>query len=295
MKKVIISIFVLTLIVNGHIFSQNVEFERNVELRGTNLTLNDGTLWITDSTAGSAKVNLIFLDDDSLKIFTNLLNKMELDKHANIRLSNSAGEQLVLVNGSTFNTNLSTLGFSDPGAGAGNFILATEEFQSESSGINGNGASLTMWSPGDQIGGVTAHLIILDEDDFGDGDTNPYNNGAIVAYLNTSGIWTVSDRNKKQNIRKYTSALKTVEAMNAYRYEYEIPHNARSKNSEPIASVGLMAQDIAKLVPEAVNKSAYGDHFINYSMITPILVEAIKEQQTTIKNLSERIASLEQK
>lgn len=180
------------------------------------------------------------------------------------------------------------------GDGEAPFILASREDGFESSGLYGDGDAVTIWSPGDApVGaGVTGHLYILDEDLWND-DANPFNNGALQAYVNTAGTWTVSDRNRKSNIKKYEKALPRIQKMNAYSYEYKLSAKELEKGQVPIAAVGLMAQEIEKIVPEAVNVTTSGEYFVNYNMVTPVLVEAIKEQQELIRKLEARITALE--
>ncbi len=57
--------------------------------------------------------------------------------------------------------------------------------------------------------------------------------------------------------------------------------------------IGLLAQEVAKVLPEAVSKNPEGTLFLNYNTIIPVLTEAIKEQQQTISSQNQRIDKLE--
>ncbi|MDF1550612.1 MAG: secretion protein Por, partial [Bacteroidales bacterium] len=57
--------------------------------------------------------------------------------------------------------------------------------------------------------------------------------------------------------------------------------------------LGLVAQEVEKILPELVSTSPNGYKAIDYSKLTPVLVEAIKEQNTIILNLHDRIDKLE--
>ena len=81
--------------------------------------------------------------------------------------------------------------------------------------------------------------------------------------------------------------------MNAYTYYYTLNDKEIQKSQEPIQAVGLMAQEIEKIIPQAVSKTTSGNYFVNYNMITPVLVEALKEQQVLIEKLQQRIDALE--
>lgn len=193
--------------------------------------------------------------------------------------------------------NSQTVTFDDGSTPSGRFILATTDSLGDGSGIHGNGNAITLWSPGDDLDqlNVNAYLVILDEDLMGLNDTNPYNDGATVAYLNTSGVWTVSDRNRKEEIQKLDSgALQKVKNLNAYRYQYKETARELEKKNLQSKVIGLMAQELEKIIPEAVNKTSDGEYFVNYNMVTPLLVEAIKEQQQIIEKMINEQKSVEQ-
>ena len=57
--------------------------------------------------------------------------------------------------------------------------------------------------------------------------------------------------------------------------------------------MGLIAQEVEKVLPEIVITRENGIKAVNYEGVIPLLVEAIKEQQSTIENLKDRINKLE--
>jgi hypothetical protein len=60
--------------------------------------------------------------------------------------------------------------------------------------------------------------------------------------------------------------------------------------------IGFMAQELINIVPEAVKKDdSTGTYSVNYIMLIPILVEAIKEQQKLITELQLSIIDLQNK
>jgi hypothetical protein len=63
-------------------------------------------------------------------------------------------------------------------------------------------------------------------------------------------------------------------------------HNARRHT-------GLIAQDVQKVLPEAIYEDADGYLAISYGSITGLLVEAIKEMRTEISRLKSRVTELE--
>lgn len=57
-------------------------------------------------------------------------------------------------------------------------------------------------------------------------------------------------------------------------------------------SLGLSADDLEAVLPEAIRHDPEGMIYINYSAIIPVLVEAFKEQQHTIESLQKEISDL---
>ena len=180
----------------------------------------------------------------------------------------------------------------DFGATTGNFIVATAETQSETAGIRGDGDNVSIWSPGD--GG--RQLRILDEDGWFDNNGNPYDNAAEVAYIANNGqYFQVSDQNKKENIKKIQQASAKVALISGYTYQYKLRPAEIEKGEIPTVSSGVLAQEIEAVLPEAVQKNESGEYFVDYAAIMPLLIEAIKEQNTKIHSLEERLKSLEEK
>jgi hypothetical protein len=90
---------------------------------------------------------------------------------------------------------------------------------------------------------------------------------------------SISDREAKENIRNLEYGLSTVLSMEGKKFEM--------KDSGE-TSIGFIAQDLEKLVPEVVLEHRDGYKGVNYGVIVAILVEAIKE-------LTKRIEELERK
>ena len=171
-----------------------------------------------------------FMDDDRSVFSVGSVdgNRMELINSQNYAHPDNAGAQVM-------------------GDGGAPFIIASREGDNESAGIHGDGDALTLWSPGNKAAGsgLTGHLFVLDEDEWDDGNTNPYDGSALVAYLNDSGVWTVSDHNRKSNIKKFSNGTDAIKRMNAYTYHYTLNDKEIQKSQQPIQAVGLMAQELS--------------------------------------------------
>ena len=102
-------------------------------------------------------------------------------------------------------------------------------------------------------------------------------------------IWTngnLSDERLKENINVITGSLNKIKQIRGVTY------NWIDKNKGTSQEIGVIAQDLLPVLPQLVveNNSYYS---VNYLKLAPVLIEAIKEQQTIIENLKSRIETLE--
>jgi hypothetical protein len=84
-----------------------------------------------------------------------------------------------------------------------------------------------------------------------------------------------SDINKKENVERITDAVSTVQQLRGVTY------NWKDNGSK---GMGLIAQEVEKILPELVTESDNGKA-ISYNNIIGLLVEAIKELKIEIDNL----------
>ena len=178
------------------------------------------------------------------------------------------------------------------GVGGNEFLMASRESINETGGIRGDGDNIAIWAPAD-----FGRLVrFLDEDFWGDNNANPYDNGAERAYIDQNGqYFQVSDKNKKENIVPITSAVQKIKQISGYSYDFVINEEERLKNEKPKKALGVLAQELVKIVPEAVEVNDSSELFVNYSALIPLLIEANKEQQNTIDQLLKRVQQLENK
>ena len=100
----------------------------------------------------------------------------------------------------------------------------------------------------------------------------------------TEGAWAGSDKRLKKNIKTYDGALDKVLKMRAVNFNWranEFP-SRHYKNSNQI---GVIAQEVEKVIPELVNEGPEGYKSVDYSKMSAVLIEAIKEQQKQIEEL----------
>lgn len=207
----------------------------------------------------------------------------ELDVNGKIALSQSSGSEMVIINNNSYNHAAGDQNFGD---GENYFIMASKEGVSDGGGIYGDGDIVTIWSPGD--GNSTASgglLAVLDDDAFNSGDTDPYNNGALKWYLTASGGWIASDVNRKKNIKAFSNCLDKISALDVHTYNYRLAPKEVAKGQVNPEVVGIIAQDLKKVIPQAVNVTESGEHFVNYNQVTPVIIGAVKELSESNKAL----------
>ena len=128
-------------------------------------------------------------------------------------------------------------------------------------------------------------------------DYDPSDTWALVVYGDTwcsSGVWAGSDLKLKKNILNYSNALSKVNKLRGVSFEWRY-EDFSSKGFGEGVQIGMIAQEVEEVLPELVKEGPEGLKSINYSGISVVLVEAIKEQQKMIGELQERIAVLEEK
>jgi hypothetical protein len=106
-------------------------------------------------------------------------------------------------------------------------------------------------------------------------------------------VATPSDRRYKKEIHPLESSLDKVLRMQGVSFEWdrEKVYGAGYRSGRQI---GLIAQEVEKVLPELVQTDDEGYKTLSYDKVTPVLVEAIKEQQKQIKERDARIERLEE-
>ncbi|RAK68319.1 tail fiber domain-containing protein [Hymenobacter edaphi] len=103
-----------------------------------------------------------------------------------------------------------------------------------------------------------------------------------------------SDARFKQDVRPLAGALAAVQQLRGVRYRW----NALGVEHGGVAGaeqVGLLAQEVERVFPELVSTDAQGYKAVNYALLTPVLLEALKEQQRQLEQLSRQVQALTQR
>jgi hypothetical protein len=112
-------------------------------------------------------------------------------------------------------------------------------------------------------------------------------NGNIWA----NGTTYASDARFKQNITAIESPLEKLQQINGVEYEMKVDEFT-SKHFTSKKQIGLLAQNVEKVIPEAVNE-VDGYKGVDYAKLVPLLIESIKEQQKQIEELKNKLNQLQ--
>ena len=171
------------------------------------------------------------------------------------------------------------------GAGSG----ATEgRFTVNNQALDGGTELFTVLRTGNVGIGTTAPAVALHV--VGNGRFTTVGAGTFGNNLNITSDGTLttatSDEKYKYNILPINYGLNTILQLKPVNFQWiEGEEN----------DLGFIAQDVADIIPEAVNTNWNSDLLMRYESIIPILTKAIQEQNLLIKALEQRLLILENK
>jgi len=119
-------------------------------------------------------------------------------------------------------------------------------------------------------------------------------NGRIDA-SNDIVAYSTSDERLKENVKTIDSSLSKVLQIRGVEFDWKelTEEEKKTIHGNEGHDVGVIAQEIEKVLPEVVTERENGYKAVKYEKIVPLLIEAIKEQSDTIEKLTERINKLE--
>ena len=273
--------------------SVSINGSGNVTLATT--ATSDPTLTLSGDLSGSATFTNLGNATLTAQIGANVVNANEL----NVTGNGTAGQSLLSDGDGTFSwgSPSASVAFNDltsKTSGTGDYtttgtFTAAAFYQSSTgtgNGFRGNGGDGASFP---------AHTWNNDE------DTGMYRAGANQIGLTTAGVSRFvlnsttatftgdvvanSDIRLKKDIENITDALKKVNKLNGVNFT-KIENDRRS--------TGLIAQDVQAVLPEAVAENEEGYLSVAYGNMVGLLVEAIKEQDSTINSLRNDVETLKE-
>lgn len=121
--------------------------------------------------------------------------------------------------------------------------------------------------------------------------------GSMVAAGNVTAY---SDPRLKDNVVKIQTPLAIIKQLDGVRFTWN--HKTSLIGSPGKEDIGVLADQVEAVLPEAVSESIEDEQndgtrwkVVAYSKLIPVLIEAVKEQQTQIEVLQARVEELEAK
>ena len=100
-----------------------------------------------------------------------------------------------------------------------------------------------------------------------------------------------SDRRFKKDIENIPNSLELVRKIQGTKYHFN-QDAFPDRNFAGGLQYGFIAQELEQVIPEATVLNSDGYYAVNYTMLIPVLTEAIKEQDKTVTELRNELAEL---
>ena len=107
-------------------------------------------------------------------------------------------------------------------------------------------------------------------------------NLTIMGDCEATNFNTTSDMREKEDVESIENALEIVNSIDGVRFKFKGKEGRH---------VGVIAQNVEKFLPEAVNEREDGTKTVSYGNMVGVLIEAIKEQQKQIEELKSIVES----
>jgi len=148
-----------------------------------------------------------------------------------------------------------------------------------------NTSAVTYTTKGSAVKGVGGKYAIHG---VGAGTYQGYFEGAVAATGNIIAF-TSSDKRLKKNIINIENPIDKIKKLNgvSFEWKHEIDETVMNKTN-----LGVIAQEVQKVLPEIVKERDDGYLAIKYEQIVPVLIEGIKEQQKQIDELKQKLEEL---
>ena len=152
-----------------------------------------------------------------------------------------------------------------------------------------------MWADGSGQDFATTHdnqFLIHAQGGVGIGTNNPQQQLNVAGNVKCSGVQEVSDLRLITDIAPITDASCKIEQIRGVTFRW-------NKNAEPMGGkpreeqIGIIAQEVEQIFPELVSTPGNGYNSVDYTKLTAVLIEAVKEVQLQNSLLLQRIEAME--
>lgn len=113
--------------------------------------------------------------------------------------------------------------------------------------------------------------------------TNTFNS------IQVKNVYNYSDARAKTNIQPLSAGLNIINSLNPVSYTFA--SNAKSTEISPFKiggdgkELGLLAQEVEKVLPNVVITDPDGNKLINYTALISVLIQAVNELDAKVKSL----------
>ena len=267
-------------------------------------------LQLSNSTAASTgfQVNmnsgvnfsLINRQNGYLSFYTNNAERMRILNTGFVGIGNTAPQYFVHIRRAvtvpTTLLNIHVQGTTTNQAGIIRFTnttnnSSTDQYSSYIAGIRTNspvsGAQALAFGTNSSSAAPVERMRIDPNGNVGIGTTTPSYKLHVIGRLKTDGINETSDRRLKKNIEPIANALETIMSLQGVTYEWKDESMNRG------TQLGLIAQDVEKVIPFIVATDNEGYKSLQYSVMVALLIEGVKDQQSEIDELKARMKEME--
>src|SRR4030095_11451175 len=282
-------------------------FDDAIVIENTNTTTGESAiLFQNHGSAGTGNKSWITGLDQSRNFswaygtdLTSGNTKMFLDSLGNLGLGTTSPQKKLHVSngssGATANTNAVAV-FEDNANVAINLLSPDGNSTGVYFGNATNSAhggivynSTTTFGLSFRTNGNSTKMVITDVGNVGIGTSSPSEKLHVAGNIcYTGSIGACSDIRYKKNIFPVTNALYSLQSVHGIYYEWDL-EKFPDKGFTNARQIGLSAQELETVYPEMVNTDANGYKTVDYSRLTPVLVESIKEQQKQMDDLRSQI------
>lgn len=128
----------------------------------------------------------------------------------------------------------------------------------------------------------------------GTGNSVVFYNGITSTFndIQIRNLYQNSDVNAKTNILPLSNSLEKITSLKPVTFNWINGDIRKSASGESMSEIGFIAQDVEKVLPEAVIEDDEGHKLVNYSAVIPLLTEAVKELSNKIEKLEKENESL---
>ncbi|MBL4754476.1 MAG: tail fiber domain-containing protein [Flavobacteriales bacterium] len=280
----------------GIVMGASGDFE-SIELKGASSTLGGG--FIDFGYPGNDfQGRLIYGNaDNAMRFYTATVERVHITSTGNVGIGTSTPTSKLAINSTGAFDQFSLVSPYDAGGWARGADmkftkLAATEHRGLAYGLLGSGDALTgayfSAVEDDATPWLASQLFLHANGNVGIGTTSPTNKLHVNGKLTTNGTNEISDIRWKKDIEPIETALAKVLQMRGVHYYWRISEFP-DKDFANDRQIGVIAQEVEKIVPELVETDSEGWKSVQYSNITALLIEGMKEQQKLIESLQAQL------